>query len=104
MAISGHSRPGGLWTAVTVRFSSYAGCILHGPVRPLRNLRPAICRNISPRRSLVFQDHASGRLSLDYPPLTDTEVGFVQWSQFSVKSRFSSSKTRAVLSVALLTI
>ena len=39
-------------------------------------------------------------LSLDYPPLTDTEVGFAQWSDSSVKSRFSDRKPRTVLPYA----
>src|SRR6266481_3441410 len=101
MAVLGHSRPDSLRTTAGLPFGSYACRILYGPVRPRRNFRLAICRDICPRRSVVFLGHASGRLSLDYPPLTDTEVGLVQWSQFSMKPRFSNSKTRAVLPVAV---
>lgn len=50
---------------------------------------------------LGFLDHAPRCISLDYPPLTDEEVGFIQGPKSSMKSAFSDQEPRAVLPVAV---
>ena len=101
MAPPRRSPPGRFWTFASQSFDPFDCSIPYRYFQTLCDPGRTICRPVHPHRPLVFLGIASGYLSFDHPPFTDTEVGFSRRPQRSIKSTICRSNPRARLPVVV---